>query len=123
MLEAIRAVENAMERVAFGAMPVAPVGAGVIAVKVSVSVNIVLLAKPDDDPVTNVRGDPTVVRVIRRTDPGELTIVSILVAIVPFPIAIRVIREWLTQVFGLRLGLEKAKGQEMRGSDAGAGEA
>ena len=86
MLQPIRPVENAVERVALGAMAVAPVGGGVVAVEIGVGVNVELLAQPDDDAVADVRGDAAVVRVVGRADPGERAVVGVLVAIELLPV-------------------------------------
>jgi hypothetical protein len=71
-------------------MAVAPGGGRVLAVKVGVGVNVVLLAEAYDDPVANVRGDAAIVRIVRCADPGELAVVGVLVAVELFPITIRI---------------------------------
>ncbi len=117
MLQPIRSVENAMERVALRAMTVAPVGGGVVAVKVRVGVDVVLFAETDDDAIANVRSDAAVVRVVRRADPRELMIVGVLIPVKLLPIAVGVMGERIGDVLG-GLGLQKAQRQELRGGDA-----
>ena len=117
MLEAIRSVENAVEGVAFGAMTIAPRCGGVLAVEIGVGVNVVLFAEPNDNSIADMRGDAAIVRVIRRADPGEGVVVGILVAILLFPTAVRIVRQRVGDILG-RLRLEKAKWDELRGGDA-----
>lgn len=87
--EAIRFVKNAMKSAALGAMPVAPGGGRMLAIKIGVGVNVVLLAEADDDAVTDVGVDTAVMRVVRRADPGELMVVGVLIAVELLPVAVK----------------------------------
>src|SRR5262245_56779688 len=102
MPEAVRTVEHTMERVALRTLPRIPVDARVVAVQVGVVLIVVRRAYADDDAVADVGADATRVRVIRRADPVERRIVTILVVIDLFPLARHGPRERIAWVYRLQ---------------------
>ena len=119
MLEPIRPIDHAMERVALGAMPVAPIPRGLVAVEIGVIAYVIRLAHADDDAVAHVRRDATVVGVVGRADPGESVVISVLVAVELLPIAVWIVCQRIAQV-GQVLRTQEPQRQHLRRCDSRA---
>ena len=93
MLQAVRPVDQPMERVPFGALPRVPVGRSLVSVQVGVGLVIVLRSHAHDDAVARVRQNAAGVRVVGRADPAKRTVVAILVAVDLLPVARRILSQ------------------------------